>query len=95
MLYPVADDEDDLLLDALLDEPDAVSPTVPPATPVPPVHRELRGLQRTPASWLPAARTVPASSVAFMAVALRALAFFAPTSMDIDAVARTTVAFYG
>ncbi len=35
--------------------------------------------------------------MAFLAVALRALACFAPTfdSTDIDAVARTAVAFYG
>jgi len=38
---------------------------------------------------------VPASSVAFLAVALRAVACFAPTSTDIDAIARTAVAFYG
>jgi len=33
--------------------------------------------------------------VAFLAVALRAVACFAPTSTDIDAIARTAVAFYG
>ena len=66
------------------------------------MSREVRGLQSTPKCWLPhvrpvalTARSVPASSVAFLAVALRAVACFAPTSTDIEAIARTAVAFYG
>ena len=97
------DSEIDLDLDDLLDDPD---PSISSANPYQPlsqkVSRELRGLQRTPKCWLPTvrpmaltARSVPDSSVAFLAVALRAVACFAPTTMDINAVARTAVAFYG
>ena len=97
------DPEFDLDLDDLLDEPD---PSISSANPYQPLstkkgNRELRHLQRTPKCWLPSARPraltarVPATSVAFLAVALRAIACFAPTTTDVDDVARTAVAFYG
>jgi hypothetical protein len=100
-VLPSADSNFELDLDDLLDE-DESDPPITSAKPSKKVSREVRSLQSTPKCWLPhkrsmalTARSVPASSVAFLAVALRAVACFAPTSTDIDAIARTAVAFYG